>query len=133
MDAARREGITPKHAHETITAQQAVHLVSEHVGMPSSLNLWPLAFASEGVVVKPLSDASLCFQTYVIMRTDDDSDWQTSSSGPSSASIRISAAAQANGIVPVRLSCQLENSNSAGGVFTFEFPRGNSCEVAEIR
>jgi DNA-binding transcriptional LysR family regulator len=33
MDAARREGIAPKHAHDIITAQQAVHLVSEHVGV----------------------------------------------------------------------------------------------------
>src|SRR5208282_2367776 len=33
MEAARREGIAPKHAHDVITAQQAVHLVSEHVGV----------------------------------------------------------------------------------------------------
>ena len=26
MDAARREGITPKHAHDTMTPQEAVHL-----------------------------------------------------------------------------------------------------------
>ena len=32
-----------------------------------------LGFRVEGVVVKPLSDASLCFQTCVIMRKDDDS------------------------------------------------------------
>ena len=32
-----------------------------------------LGVRAEGVVVKPLSDTSLCFQTCVIMRTDDDS------------------------------------------------------------
>jgi hypothetical protein len=32
-----------------------------------------LGFRVEGVVLKPLSDASLCFQTCMIMRTDDDS------------------------------------------------------------
>ena len=73
MDAARREGIAPKHAHDIITAQQAVHLVSEHVGVAILTNPTALGFRAEGVVVKPLSDTSLCFETCVIMRTDDDS------------------------------------------------------------
>jgi ParB family chromosome partitioning protein len=69
-----REG-APKHAHDIITAQQAVHLVSEQVGVailtkPTALNI---RAEGEGVVVKPLSDTSLCFQTCVIMRADDDS------------------------------------------------------------
>ena len=75
MDAARREGIPPKHAHDIITAQQAVHLVSEQVGVailttPTALDI---RAEGEGVMVKPLSDTSLCFQTCVIMRADDDS------------------------------------------------------------
>ena len=73
MDAARREGIAPKHAHDIITAQQAVHLVSEHVGVAILTKPTALGIRAEGVVVKPLSDTSLCFQTCVIMRTDDDS------------------------------------------------------------
>ncbi len=73
MDAARREGIAPKYAHEIITAQQAVHLVSEHVGVAILTKPTVLGVRAEGVVVKPLSDTSLCFQTCVIMRTDDDS------------------------------------------------------------
>jgi DNA-binding transcriptional LysR family regulator len=73
MDAARREGIVPKHAHDTITPQEAVHLVSEHVGVAIVTKPTALGFRAEGVVVKPLSDASLCFQTCVIMRTDNDS------------------------------------------------------------
>ncbi len=73
MDAARREGIAPKHAHDIITAQQAVHLVSEHVGVAILTKPTALGVRAEGVVVKPLSDTSLCFQTFVIMRTDDDS------------------------------------------------------------
>ncbi len=72
LDAARREGITPKHAHDIITAQQAVHLVSEHVGV-AILTKPAVGVSAQGVVVKPLSDASLCFETCVIMRTDDDS------------------------------------------------------------
>ena len=73
MEAARREGIAPKHAHDIITAQQAVHLVSEHVGVAILTKPMALGVRAEGVVVKPLSDTSLCFQTCVIMRTDDDS------------------------------------------------------------
>jgi len=73
MDAARREGIAPKHANDIITAQQAVHLVSEHVGVAILTQPAALGFRAEGVVVKPLSDTSLCFQTCVIMRKDDDS------------------------------------------------------------
>jgi DNA-binding transcriptional LysR family regulator len=73
MDAARREGIAPKHAHDIITAQQAVHLVSEQVGVAILTKPTALGVRLEGVVVKPLSDTSLCFQTCVIIRTDDDS------------------------------------------------------------
>jgi DNA-binding transcriptional LysR family regulator len=73
LEVARREGIAPKHANDIITAQQAVHLVSEHVGVALLTQPAPLGFRAEGVVVKPLSDASLHFQTCVIMRKDDDS------------------------------------------------------------
>ena len=73
MDAARHAGIGPKHAHDIITAQQAVHLVSEHVGVAILTKPTALGSCAEGVVVKPLSDTSLCFQTCVIVRADDDS------------------------------------------------------------
>jgi DNA-binding transcriptional LysR family regulator len=73
IDAARREGIAPKHAHDTIAPQEAVHLVSEHVGVAILTKPTAFGFRAEGVVIKPLSDASLCFQTCVIMRTEDNS------------------------------------------------------------
>ena len=73
MDAARRTGIGPKHAHDIITAQQAVHLVSEQVGVAILTKPIALGSCAEGVVVKPLSDTSLCFQTCVVIRTDDNS------------------------------------------------------------
>ncbi len=73
IDAARREGIALKHAHDTIAPQEAVHLVSEHVGVAILTKPTAFGFRAEGVVVKPLSDASLCFQTCLIMRTDDNS------------------------------------------------------------
>src|SRR5579863_5968322 len=73
IDAARRAGITPKNAHDTITSQEAIHLVSEHVGVAILTKPPALGFRAEGVVVRPFSDASLCFQTYVVMRADDES------------------------------------------------------------
>jgi DNA-binding transcriptional LysR family regulator len=73
MDAARREGIAPKRAHDIITPQEAIHLVSEHVGVAILTKPMALGWRADGVVVKPLSDESLCFNTCVIMRKDDDS------------------------------------------------------------
>jgi DNA-binding transcriptional LysR family regulator len=73
QDAALREGIAPKHAHDILTAQQAVHLVSEHVGVAILAQPTAVDFSANGVVVKPISDTSLSFETCVIMRTDDDS------------------------------------------------------------
>ena len=73
MNAAHRDGILPKHAHNVITAQQAVHLVSEHVGVAILTQTMALDLNAEGIVVRPLSDTSLRFETCVIMRKDDDS------------------------------------------------------------
>jgi DNA-binding transcriptional LysR family regulator len=73
VDAARREGISPKNAHDIITAQQAIHLVSERVGVAILTAPTCVGSMADGVVIKPLSDTSLCFDTCLIMRTDDDS------------------------------------------------------------
>ncbi|MGA7294939.1 MAG: LysR substrate-binding domain-containing protein [Terriglobales bacterium] len=73
LDAATREGIAPKRAHDILTAQQAVHLVSEHVGVAILAQPTAAGFSANGVVVKPISDTSLCFETCVIMRADNDS------------------------------------------------------------
>ena len=72
-NAALREGIAPKCAHDIITAQQAVHLVSEHLGVAILAQPTGAGFSANGIVVKPISDISLCFETCVIMRTDNDS------------------------------------------------------------
>jgi DNA-binding transcriptional LysR family regulator len=72
MNAAQREGIAPKHAHDIHTVDQAVHLVSEHVGV--AILTKPAAGARvQRVVVKPLSNASLSLKTCVIMGSDNDS------------------------------------------------------------
>jgi DNA-binding transcriptional LysR family regulator len=73
MDAARRESIVPKHAHDIITVQQALDLVSEHVGVAILTKPTARSLHADGVVVRPLSDTSLWFDTSVIMRADDES------------------------------------------------------------
>ncbi len=73
MAAARGEGIAPKRAHDIITPREAIHLVSEHVGVAILTKPTALGCRDEGIVVKPLSDESLCFNTCVIMRKEDDS------------------------------------------------------------
>jgi hypothetical protein len=47
--------------------------VSEHPGIAILTQPTARGIHADGVVVKPLSDPSLCFQTCVIMRADDDS------------------------------------------------------------
>jgi DNA-binding transcriptional LysR family regulator len=73
MDAARRKGIAPKQAHVILTPQQAVHLVSERVGVAILTKSMAAGLGAEDVVVMPLAEASLCFETCLIMRSDDDS------------------------------------------------------------
>ena len=73
MDTARRESIAPKHPHDVIAPQQALDLVSENLGVAILTQPMARSLHADGVVVKPLSDASLCFETCVIMRADNDS------------------------------------------------------------
>jgi len=73
MDTARRASIAPRHTHDVMAPQQAVDLVSEHAGIAILTQQTARNVHADGVVVKPLSDPSLCFQTCVIMRADDDS------------------------------------------------------------
>jgi len=73
MNAARHESIVPKHAHDIITPQQAIELVSEHMGVAIITKPTARTLHADGVIVKPLIDSSLCFETSVIMRADDES------------------------------------------------------------
>ena len=59
--------------HAAVTSEQAVQLVSEQVGVGIISKPHPLAFRAKGVVLKPLSEKSLWFETYVVIRKDDDS------------------------------------------------------------
>jgi DNA-binding transcriptional LysR family regulator len=71
LQTAHIAGIEPKNAHDVITAHQAIHLVAEQAGIAIFLKPAGFRFHEEGVIVKPLSDTELCFDTCLIMRTED--------------------------------------------------------------
>ncbi|HZQ20311.1 MAG TPA: LysR substrate-binding domain-containing protein [Terriglobales bacterium] len=73
LRAAQLAGIAPKDAHDVMTAHQAVHLVSEHVGIAIIPKPAVSQFHEEGVVLKPLSDPRLWFETCLIMRAEESS------------------------------------------------------------
>lgn len=73
LEAAQREGIAPKHAHDILTTPEAVDLVSQHVGVAIVTKPEPAVLRSHEVALKPISDTSLSFDTCLIMRADDDS------------------------------------------------------------
>jgi hypothetical protein len=50
-----------------------VDLVSDHVGIAILTQPTARGIIADGVVLRPLSDATLCFETCVIMRTDNGS------------------------------------------------------------
>ena len=73
METARVQSIGPKDAHGIHTADQAIYLVSEHVGVAIIAEPTTPKTNGKGVVIKPLSDKSLQFQTCLVMSKDDDS------------------------------------------------------------
>ena len=114
MDTARREAIAPKHAHDVFAPQEAIDLVSDHVGMAILTQPMARGFHTAGVVVKPLSDASLCFQTCVILRGRQSSRLREEYVRMLPPQICARApATKASEIVVVRPSVGLENATPA--------------------
>jgi DNA-binding transcriptional LysR family regulator len=72
METARTEGISPKCTHDMITVEHAVRLVSENLGVAILAGL-SSAVRAEQVIARPLSNPSLSFETFLIMRADNDS------------------------------------------------------------
>lgn len=73
LNAARRQGVIPKKAHDIMGVRQATHLVSEGLGV--AILSEPLAqeIHAKGIAVKALFDESLLLQTSLIRRADDNS------------------------------------------------------------
>jgi hypothetical protein len=73
MEVARRKGIVCKRTHEVFTPEQAIHLVSEQLGVAILTKACDVGLRHEGVVVKSFSETSLRLEACLIMRADDDS------------------------------------------------------------
>jgi DNA-binding transcriptional LysR family regulator len=73
IETAAREQIPARLTHGILTAQQAISLVSEGAGVAILPSPSLVGLRGEGVVVQPLSDPSLSFESCLIMRHDDDS------------------------------------------------------------
>jgi len=73
LAAARCQGITPKTAHDIMGVRQAIHLVSEGLGVAILSEPLALEIRTKEIVVKPISDTSLFVPTCLVMRADDKS------------------------------------------------------------
>src|SRR6185437_13122220 len=71
LASAHCEGIHPRNPHDVMTAYQAVHLVSERAGVAIFTKPGGLRFHETNILIKPLSNAELRFQTCLVMRSDD--------------------------------------------------------------
>ena len=72
-ETATKEGIPTRQAHEIMTAQEAFYLVSEGAGVAILPKPSVIGLRASDLVVVPLLDTSLSFETALIMRRDDDS------------------------------------------------------------
>jgi DNA-binding transcriptional LysR family regulator len=72
-ETAANQGIPTRHAHEVMTGQEAFYLVSEGAGVAILPKPSVIGVRTSGVVVVPLFDPSLTFETSLIMRRDEDS------------------------------------------------------------
>jgi DNA-binding transcriptional LysR family regulator len=73
LETAKRERILPKNLHETFAYEQAVQLVLERAGVGILTKACAPALRVDSLVVTPLSDLSLRFDTCMVMRSADDS------------------------------------------------------------
>jgi DNA-binding transcriptional LysR family regulator len=71
MELAQREAINPKDPHHIMVAHEAIHLVSEQMGVAFLTKASAVRIHVEGVVFRPLADESLWFDTCVVMRAED--------------------------------------------------------------
>jgi DNA-binding transcriptional LysR family regulator len=73
LETAARTRIPYRQAHGVINAEQAFYLVSERAGVALLPRPGIVGAPAGGVVVRPLSDPALLFETCLVMRRDDDS------------------------------------------------------------
>ena len=73
MDTAQRHSIVPRYAHDVVVAHQAVEMVAEHIGVAILAKPLPCDCRDKCVIIRPLCDLSLSFESCVVMRAGDTS------------------------------------------------------------
>jgi DNA-binding transcriptional LysR family regulator len=73
LETASREKIPPRKAHDIMAVQQAIHLVSDGLGVAILTKPMAQEIHSRDIAVKALFDKSLSFPTCLIRRVDDKS------------------------------------------------------------
>jgi DNA-binding transcriptional LysR family regulator len=72
MSLAQREAIRPREVDEVLVPQEALDSVAEGLGVAFLPKSAALRHRVVGVVVQPLWDESLWFDTCLVMRADND-------------------------------------------------------------
>jgi DNA-binding transcriptional LysR family regulator len=73
MSLAEREAIRPKDVHDVLAPQEAVDSVVDDLGVAFLPKAAALRYRTAGVIVQPLWDQSLWFDTCLVMGADNDS------------------------------------------------------------
>lgn len=73
LERARFEGVAPRKAHDIMDLRQAIHLVSEGLGIAILSEPLAMEIRTKGIAVKPISDKSLFVPTCLVMRIDEQS------------------------------------------------------------
>jgi LysR family transcriptional regulator, benzoate and cis,cis-muconate-responsive activator of ben and cat genes len=73
LETAARTGIPFRQSHGVINAEQVFYLVSQRAGVAILPMSSTVGVPAGGVVMRTLSDPTLSFETFLVMRRDDDS------------------------------------------------------------
>jgi DNA-binding transcriptional LysR family regulator len=73
MEEARRASVTPVELHHYVSPQESVQLITENFGVAFAAQGVAEQIRGHGIVVRPLSHASLQLTSYLVLRADQDS------------------------------------------------------------
>lgn len=73
METAQLERVTPREIHHIVTAEEALHLVKENVGITFLTKATAVRQAGSTIVFRPLSEESLILETFLALRANDQS------------------------------------------------------------
>jgi DNA-binding transcriptional LysR family regulator len=73
MSLARQGAVLPQHVHHVLTPQEGIDSVADDLGVAFLPKAAALRYRAAGIVVQPLSDQALWFDTCLVMRGDNDS------------------------------------------------------------